>query len=64
MAILKCKMCGGTMEMTNESVAVCEYCGTQQTVPTVQDSNLQGLFNRANALRIKCEFDKALQVWY
>ncbi|MBQ8538727.1 MAG: toll/interleukin-1 receptor domain-containing protein [Ruminococcus sp.] len=63
MAILKCKMCGGTMEMTNESVAVCEYCGTQQTVPTVQDSNLQGLFNRANALRIKCEFDKAEQLY-
>lgn len=63
MAVLKCKMCGGTMEMTNESVAVCEYCGTQQTVPTVQDSNLQGLFNRANALRIKCEFDKAEQLY-
>lgn len=63
MAVLKCKMCGGTMEMTNESVAVCEYCGTQQTVPTVQDTNLQGLFNRANALRIKCEFDKAEQLY-
>ena len=56
-------MCGGTMEMTNESIAVCEYCGTQQTVPTVQDSNLQGLFNRANSLRIKCEFDKAEQLY-
>lgn len=56
-------MCGGTMEMTNESIAVCEYCGTQQTVPTVQDSNLQGLFNRANTLRIKCEFDKAEQLY-
>lgn len=51
------------MEMTNESIAVCEYCGTQQTVPTVQDSNLQGLFNRANSLRIKCEFDKAEQLY-
>ena len=63
MAVLKCKMCGGTMDITNESVAVCEFCGTQQTVPTVQDSNLQGLFNRANALRIKCEFDKAEQLY-
>lgn len=63
MAVLKCKMCGGTMEMTNESVAVCEFCGTKQTVPTVKDENLQGLFNRANALRIKCEFDKAEQLY-
>lgn len=63
MAVLKCKMCGGTMEITNESVAVCEYCGTTQTVPTVKDENLQGLFNRANVLRIKCEFDKAEQLY-
>ena len=63
MAVLKCKMCGGTMEMTNDSVAVCEFCGTKQTVPTVKDENLQGLFNRANALRIKCEFDKAEQLY-
>lgn len=49
--------------MTNDSVAVCEFCGTKQTVPTVKDENLQGLFNRANALRIKCEFDKAEQLY-
>lgn len=63
MAVLKCKMCGGTMEITNESVAVCEYCDTKQTVPTVKDENLQGLFNRATALRLKCEFDKAEQLY-
>ncbi|MEZ3426700.1 MAG: hypothetical protein K1W13_04780 [Lachnospiraceae bacterium] len=33
MAIYKCKMCGGALEIHNkESVATCEYCGTQQTL--------------------------------
>lgn len=34
MAIIKCKMCGGDMEVNEgTSVAECEYCGTKQTVP-------------------------------
>ena len=60
MAIFKCKMCGGTLEINNnETVVTCEYCGTKQTVPKAMDENLQNLFNRANTLRIKSEFDKA-----
>ena len=63
MAIFKCKMCGGTLEINNETVAVCEYCGTKQTVPNSQDEVVSNLFNRANNLRLKCEFDKAEQVY-
>ena len=64
MAIFKCKMCGGALEITeNESVATCDYCGTQQTVPSSSDENIQGLFNRANILRMKSEFDKAEQIY-
>ena len=38
MAIIKCKMCGGDLELSEDmSVAVCEYCGTKQTVPTVDN---------------------------
>lgn len=60
MAILKCKMCGGTLEITEgQTVCECEYCGTNQTVTTAKDENLQALFNRANILRMKSEFDKA-----
>lgn len=30
MALFKCKMCGGALEINNnETVATCEYCGTQ-----------------------------------
>ena len=64
MAIFKCKMCGGDLEIS-EGVTVCDcdYCGTKQTVPTAKDENLHGLYNRANTLRIKSEFDKAEQLY-
>ncbi len=64
MAVLKCKMCGGTLEITEGmTVCECEYCGTQQTITTAKDENLQALFNRANILRMKSEFDKAEQLY-
>ncbi len=64
MAVFKCKMCGGDLNIAeNVTIAECEYCGTKQTVPTVMDENLQNLFNRANTLRIKSEFDKAEKLY-
>lgn len=63
MAIFKCKMCGGTLDVNNETVAVCEYCGTKQTLPKTNDDVISNLFNRANNLRLKCEFDKAAQIY-
>ena len=59
MTIFKCKMCGGSLEVEEgASYGVCEYCGTKQTLPTSKDETLQNLFNRANVLRRKAEFDK------
>ena len=64
MAIFRCKMCGGDLEITTgASFCTCEFCGTQQTIPTVKDEGLQTLFNRANVLRMKSEFDKAAEVY-
>ena len=64
MSLLKCKMCGGDLEISSDStIATCEYCGTKQVVPKISDENLQNLFNRANTLRIKCEFDKAEKLY-
>lgn len=38
MSVFKCKMCGGDIDLTEgSSVAVCEYCGTKQTVPTADN---------------------------
>ena len=64
MAILKCKMCGGTLEIIdNSSITECEYCGTKQTIPTLDDEKKLNLFSRANRLRLVCEFDKAASVY-
>ena len=64
MSFFKCKMCGGDLEINEgASIAECEYCGTKQTIPKAVDENLQALFNRANTLRIKGEFDKAERIY-
>ncbi len=64
MAIIKCKMCGGDLDISEGlTVAECEYCGTKQTVPNVDDEKKLTLFARANRLRFANEFDKAAGVY-
>lgn len=64
MALFKCKMCGGTLEINNnESVATCEYCGTQQTLPKLDDDKRVNLYDRANHFRRNNEFDKASAIY-
>ena len=61
MALLKCKMCNAQLNFSaGDTVVECEYCGTKQTLPKTTDENVQNLFNRANLLRHKNEFDKDL----
>ena len=63
MSIFKCKMCGGTLEINNETVAVCEYCGTKQTLPRLDDDRKMNLYDRANHFRRNNEFDKAMSIY-
>ena len=64
MTVLKCKMCGGDMEILEDSsVCECEYCGTRQTVPKADDEKKLKLFARAGRLLRACEFDKAAGVY-
>ena len=64
MAVLKCKMCGGELDLSGGGlVCECEYCGTKQTVPSNRDDDLLSLFDRATTLRRKCEFDKAEAIY-
>lgn len=64
MSIFKCKMCGGTLEINNnESVATCEYCGTKQTLPKLDDDRRANLYDRANHFRRNNEFDKAMGIY-
>lgn len=64
MAVFKCKMCGGNLEVQEGmTVCECEYCGSTQTVPSLDDEKKITLFTRANRLRSACEFDKASGVY-
>ena len=64
MAVIKCKMCGGDLNIVEgASTAECEYCGSVQTIPKVDDEKKLTLFARANRLRIACEFDKAAGIY-
>lgn len=61
MATFKCKMCGAPLDVNNgQTVATCEFCGSKQTVANADDERKENLFNRANSLRMNCEFDKAI----
>ena len=64
MAICKCKMCGGDLNITElDKVVECEYCGTTQTVPSADSEKKMTLFNRANRLRLNNEFDKSAGIY-
>ena len=64
MSIFKCKMCGGELHINpGESVAVCEYCGTTQTLPKLDDDRRINLYDRANHFRRNNDFDKAAGIY-
>ena len=64
MLIFKCKMCGGDLELIDgKSIAECQHCGTVQTLPAADNEKKIQLFNRANKLRMSCEFDRAASVY-
>lgn len=64
MSVFKCKMCGGTLELSHdETVGICEYCGTRQTLPKLGDEQKANLYERANHLRRNNEYDKAMGIY-
>ena len=64
MAVFKCKMCGGTVEFEpGATVGVCDSCGTQQTLPRLDDDRRANLYDRANHFRRNNEFDKAMSLY-
>ena len=64
MAIIKCKMCGGDIELTaDKTFGTCEFCGSTMTLPKIDDDQRAAAFNRGNHFRRIGEFDKALAVY-
>lgn len=64
MAMIKCKMCGGNIEVnTDKTYGTCDSCGSTMTLPRISDQRMENLFNRANHFRMICEFDKAVATY-
>lgn len=64
MALFKCKMCGGELELQAENnVAECLYCGSKQTVPHIENEKKLRLYNRAIQYRLDNEFEKAYNAY-
>lgn len=64
MIYYKCKICGGDLVPSEDNNLVrCEYCQTLSTVPNEKEEQRVMAFNRANKLRINCDFDRAIQAY-
>ena len=62
MAQIKCKCCGAGIEVSaNQSTIEYDYCGSEQTVPKVDDEKKANLFNRANESHRMCDFNAAIR---
>lgn len=58
--IFKCKICGGDLTIEkNNTIATCEYCGTKQTLPKLENDKVANLYDRANYFRRNNQYDKA-----
>lgn len=64
MALFRCKMCGGDLEVSaTDTICTCEYCGTEQTVPKLDTEKKANLYDRANHFRRNNEFDRAMGIY-
>ena len=64
MPVFKCKMCGASLEVgENQTIATCEYCGTKQTLPKLNDDLKAQMYDRANHFRRNNDFDKAESIY-
>ena len=64
MSVFRCKMCGGTLEVRpGETTGVCEYCGTRQTIPRLDDERRANLYDRAGQFRRNNDYDRASDLY-
>lgn len=62
--MIKCKMCGGDLRIVaGSTVAECEYCGTKQTLPKLDDERKANLYDRAGYFRRMNDYDKAQSIY-
>lgn len=62
--LLKCKICGGDLEIKEESnITICKYCGTEQSLPKIDNENIKKQYERATHYRKNNEYDKAIAIY-
>ena len=62
--LIKCKMCGGDLRPAeNATTCECEYCGSVQTIPKLDNERRLNLYDRANHFRRNNEYDKAMGIF-
>ena len=63
MAVIKCTVCGGELEVnTDLTLGKCKYCDSIILIPKALERK-GNLYNRAVFLRQNCEFDKAAEAY-
>ncbi len=64
MLILKCKMCGGNIAVTEGSTyGTCDSCQSVSTLPNITEQIKANIFNKANHFRQNGEFDLAISTY-
>ncbi|MCI8513564.1 MAG: TIR domain-containing protein [Lachnospiraceae bacterium] len=63
MTALKCKLCGGNIEITGESHGICDSCGSEVTLPKIDDDKRADMYNRGNHFRQIGDFDRAYSAY-
>ena len=58
MAVIQCKMCGGTVDLPQGVTSgECPYCGSLTTFPKISDEHKEQLYGRAEHFRRQNDFD-------
>ena len=64
MAVFKCKMCGGVLDIREGQTTVeCDYCSTVQTLPRLDTERRAQLYDRANHHLRNNDYDKAMGMY-
>ncbi len=59
MTALKCKICGGDIQLTGKGHGICDSCGCEVTLPRIDDDKRVEMFNRGNHFRQLGDYDRA-----
>ena len=64
MAAFICRMCGGALQLTDNSrICRCGFCSTTQSVPFIDDDDKAEICRQAEHFRREYQYDKAIELY-